>query len=518
MPGRSRSARRASTARPGGGGAAWLAPTACVAVALAMRLWAHAYQPYVTVDGTEYIRFAESLLHGEAFASIFPPGYPVLIALARLAITDRILAAAAVSLVCGALLPLPVWWLARRTVGERWAVLPSLAVALHPELARISSVTMSEAAGFLALYTGLALLARPLLSGLALGAAFAIRPEALLSAAGVAAAHGLRVARRISDPRALAALAAGVLALAAPCWIYFRLTLGEWTVTPKAVALRAAAADWRPAEPRLANPEPLPPGALGRIGRDGAAALRTYPDQALGYARLLLRLWPWPLLLLALWGMARGPGSEWPALLPLLVLPLLGGLGLQPRLLLGALPALAILAARPLAAHPARAWRAALLLAWVAGAVGCGIANAGEFRMPFDSYQEDQKDAGRWLAARSDVTDPVMDRKPYVAFYANRPYRVMPDEPYDTLVAAAVRTGVRYLVLDEGLVRVFRPQLRPLLFDPAFRAREPRLEMVYVAGRFRGYNVAIFRVLQPGETKRGAPPHFDVRWLRPADS
>ena len=33
-------------------------------------------------QGTEYIRFAESLLAGHAFASVFPPGYPALVALA----------------------------------------------------------------------------------------------------------------------------------------------------------------------------------------------------------------------------------------------------------------------------------------------------------------------------------------------------------------------------------------------------------------------------------------------------
>lgn len=500
-----------------GGFRGWLAPAGCVLVALAMRIWAHVHQPYVTVDGTEYVRFAESLLRGEAFASIFPPGYPTLVALSRLVVPDRILAAALVSLVSGALLPLPVWWLARRSLGERVAVLPALAVALHPELARISSVALSESAYFLALYTGLALAARPLLSGLMLGAAFAVRPEGLLCGVGLAALQGFRVVRRSATSRTLGTCVAGFLLLAVPCWLYFRFTLGEWTVTPKVVALRAAATDWRPLEPRLADSSSAAGRSLvDRLRAEGPAAVRTYPRQASGYGRLLLGLWPWPLLLLSLWGLARQPGLEWLALLPLLALPLLGGLGLQSRLLLGALPALAILAARPLADARGPAWRRGIGVAWLAGAVWCGIANAREFQIPFDSYQEDQKDAGRWLAGRSGAAELVMDRKPYVAFYADRPYRVMPDDPYDSLVAAAQRAGVRYLVLDEGLVRVFRPQLSPLLFDAGFRDRERRLELVYLAGRYQGYSVAIFRLLRPGEAKTGQPPHFDVRWLGPA--
>ena len=33
------------------------------------------------MDGTDYIRFAESLARGRAFVSVFPPGYPALVAL-----------------------------------------------------------------------------------------------------------------------------------------------------------------------------------------------------------------------------------------------------------------------------------------------------------------------------------------------------------------------------------------------------------------------------------------------------
>jgi len=58
-----------------------------------------------------------------------------------------------------------------------------------------------------------------------------------------------------------------------------------------------------------------------------------------------------------------------------------------------------------------------------------------------------------------------------------------------------------------------RPQLLPLLHDAQFRARESRLEGVYIGGRFRGYAIAIFRVLRPGETKTRRPPIMNVNWL-----
>ncbi len=175
---------------------AWPCPSWARSLALALRLWALRWQPFVTVDGTEYVRFAEALRAWQPFASIFPPGYPVLIALARLLVPDRLFAAALVSLVCGVSLVWPVWWLGRRALGPRWAAFPVFVVALHPLLAVFSAVTMSESAYFLALYGGLALAgaARGLPAGLALGAAFALRPEALVPA-GALAVGGDRAAR-----------------------------------------------------------------------------------------------------------------------------------------------------------------------------------------------------------------------------------------------------------------------------------------------------------------------------------
>src|SRR5215470_18617069 len=82
-------------------------PIAAVLVAFALRAWAQSFQPWVTTDGTEYIRYADALAHFKAFSSIFPPGYPALIAIAHLFVHDRVHAAAWVAVVCGALLPLP---------------------------------------------------------------------------------------------------------------------------------------------------------------------------------------------------------------------------------------------------------------------------------------------------------------------------------------------------------------------------------------------------------------------------
>lgn len=496
---------------------AWGAPAAIVLAALAVRVWAVRHQPWVTIDGTEYIRFAESLAAGVPFASVFPPGYPALIAVARLVASDRVMAAALVSLIAGALLPWPVWLLARRAVGAGLAAIPACAVALHPVLIQYSAITMSESAYTFALYGALAFAAagRTGPAGLALGAGFAIRPEALLPAAALAVREAVRVARRSATPRGLGLAAAGFLVLAIPCWIYFHATFGAWTLTPKLAAFRAQGTSWKAEELRFLGPSQRaarPQDAA--IGRRIGDAVRHAPANAVAHGRSLLALWPAPLLLLSLWGLVRRRGIEAVPLLHLVAIPFLG-LSEQPRFVLSAVPALAVLACAPLA-DPARRGRVAVAGAlWLGGAVWSGATGYRELVLPVESYGQAQKEAGEWLSGVAAADEPVMDRKPHLAFYARLPYRVMPATAYDDLLDFAVRSGVRYLVLDEAVIRVFRPQLQPLIYDPAFRDREPRLEMVYAGGHFKGYGVLIFRVLRAGEAKTGLPPRFDVRWRSP---
>jgi hypothetical protein len=509
--------RRPAAGRPAP--PAWLAPALIAVAALAVRSWALRHQPWVTIDGTEYIRFSEALAAGRPFPSVFPPGYPALIALARLVVADRVVAAALVSVLAGALLTVPVWALARRAVGPRWAIAPALVVAIHPHLVQYSAITMSESAYFLALYAGLALAAggRAGGAGLAIGAGFAIRPEALGPAALLAVREGLRAVRRVVPARPLA-LAAGFLVLAVPCWLSFRATLGTWTLTPKLGAFREAGATWQAEEirflgiaPAAPAPPPEPPGR--RVGD----AVRHAPARALTHARSLLLVWPAPLLLLSLLGLARRRGLETFALAHLVVIPFLALSG-QPRFVLGAVPALAVLASAPIALARGRRGALALGALGIAGALWCGIANHRELTLPVESYGEAHREAGAWLAGVAAAGEPVMDRKPHLAFYAGLPYRVMPEAPYDSLLDHAVASGARYLVLDEAVVRVFRPQLRPLIYDPAFRARERRVELVYAGGHFAGYGLMVFRVQRPGESPTGAPPRFDVRWRTPDGS
>ena len=485
------------------------APWAAVALAFAVRLTVQTTQPWVTVDGTEYIRLADAFAHGTPFRSVFPPGYPLLIAFARLFVADRVRAAAMVSLVAGSLLPLPVWTLARRALSPRWALLPLAVMVLHPTLVGFSTITMSDATYLTALTAGIAFaaLAMPLPAGLALGFAYATRPEGLLPAALVV----LAMLRSPGRARAAALALAGVLAIAIPCWLYFHATWGGWTLSPKLGVFPAPPSSWQ-ANEALLRATPIGADSTAGVLPRAVRALGGAPGVAWTQLGSLLRLWPMPLLVLSLWGLTRRRGLESLPLLYLFVVPFLGLPG-QPRFLMSVLPALAIAAAVALAATSSRPLRLGAAVVALAGALMCAVPMWPDILLPFDAHEQAQQEAGEWLDGQSQPDDAVMDRKPYVAFYAGRPYRVMPSGSYEDIIGAAQASGVRWLVLDEGVVRVFRPQLLPLLHDRGFREREGRLEGVYLGGRFHGYGIAIFKVLRPGESRTGRAPVLNVNWL-----
>lgn len=511
----------ARVSRPTGGSSVLPLLAVIGVAALIVRLVALRFQGWVTIDGTEYIRHAEALLAGTVFPSQYAPGYPALIALLLLPGIERVLAASLVAVICGALLPFAVWWLARPAVGDRMALLPALVCAVHPELARYSAVTMSEAAYMLALYGALALLAygRSLAGGAALGFAFAVRPEALLPATVLFTTGVIRALRRRARLRPLMLGLAGFLLLAAPCWLYFHTTHGVWTVTPKIEALRAPTQSWTADEPRIEMPQDPAArfGVMERFRNHGPAALRSYPANAAGHARSLLALWPWPLLVLSLGGLLWRRRLEALPLLHIVALPLLG-VSEQQRFVLPLVPSLAILAAVPFTRpfeRPA-AVRTALAGAMLAGVAWTWVSFARPFTQPYDGWLGTQRDAGSYLAGISSAEDAVAGRKPFVAFYAGRPHRVIPDASYDEIIDDAVRRRTRYIVLPERVTHVFRPQLSRLITDLAFYESESRLELVYAGGYVRGFDIYIFKVLQPGEERSGRPPQVAMKTLRDA--
>lgn len=173
-------------------------PTTMLLVAsFAVRLAAWAYWGTGTIEseGAEYCKLAQNLRNGVGYVGLASPGaqvlfnplFPLLIAGASFFTHNYELAGRLVSLVLGALLPLPMCGIASRVFNRRVGYMAAALGVLHPLLIHLSFTVYSEgpyATLFLtAIYVGLRILDHPstmlwLLLGGTFGLCFLLRAEA----------------------------------------------------------------------------------------------------------------------------------------------------------------------------------------------------------------------------------------------------------------------------------------------------------------------------------------------------
>ena len=160
---------------------------------LALRLYAAATAAAIELDGIGYATMADDFAKGHfsrAMESVFPPVYPLFVALFHLAISDVETAGRIVSLAFGVLLIYLTFIFARGFFrDEKKALWAALLVAFHPYLVRYSGAVLSEAcAAFLfsatifSFYVGWQEERRGLIgiSGLCLALTYLTRPEYLV--------------------------------------------------------------------------------------------------------------------------------------------------------------------------------------------------------------------------------------------------------------------------------------------------------------------------------------------------
>jgi hypothetical protein len=473
-----------------------------------LRVWLALGNSGLTMDSPLYVRMAEELGRPEPLGPAHH-GYPALVALAGLVIPGREPPGRVVSLVAGVLLILCTWAIARRTHPGWPAGAAAALVAAHPLLAVFSGPIMTESTFQLLAYASLlALVAgRAAVGGAVLGFAYCVRPEALVIAAAALPT--------IAGARRRAAWLGAFLLLALPEVAMLSLERGSFTITPKTALVAAAGAreddaEWRAATADSMAAEPARPW-LGRARATVPAAAARYPSRLAGQAARLLQAWPAPLLALSMVGAVVHRG---PLLAPLAVLPVLPILGMTPHLRhpQTLVPALALFAA--FGAAWLMAWAGArrsasgrlarlgvpaavaLLMAW--GLAWCWSGPAGGAARRFDDGpMRSLRVAGEWLGVHGRPGALVMDRKPYVPFFAGMRQALMPDDEYDAIVDYAVRTGVDYLVVEEYVMWGMRRQFVPLMTEPAAREGEKRLRMIYGADHGPMTGVGIFEVVRP---------------------
>ena len=479
----------------------WLLLGAALVLALVLRLLLMRASSGITMDSALYVRMAEDLAAGRHAAAPAHHGYPMLVALAARVLPGRELPGRAVSLVASLALVALVWRVARRRLGPGDAFVPTVVVALHPLLAIYGTAIMTEATFLTLAFAAVALLdaGRARAGGALFGLAWWVRPEA-----AVLAPLAVLLAPLRARERWLALALAACVAL--PYTIVLRVEQGYWSLTPKTVLVRAPFASGRAAEWRLSDSGAFADtvGLSTRWSRDGAAILRAYPARLLEQVKRVLEAWSWPWLVLSLAAIAgvaaaRGPWLAF-AILPF-VYPLLAAPA-DLRFAQLTLPALLLplaFAARGMERAAPSRWRVwntwgprvallALVLVW--------LGPAGRLALAFDDGPVTaMRGAGAWLAAHTAPDAVIMDRKSYVAFFANRRHVQLPDEPLDALLDYARSSGATHLVVEEYVVRSLRPQLAPLLDTDAL-AGEHRVRLVFAARPVPGDGVAVLEVVR----------------------
>jgi 4-amino-4-deoxy-L-arabinose transferase-like glycosyltransferase len=176
----------------------FLVPAIIVLTSLAIRVFAllHWGRGPIESEGAEYARIAENLRNGIGYVGIvtpgpelmFPPLYPLLICLASFLTHNFTLAGRLVSLVLGALLPLPALGIASRLFDRRVGVLAAVLFVVHPLLISLSITVMTEGPYMTlllsSLYAVFIAMDSPSLRtwsmvGAAFGLSYLLRPEAV---------------------------------------------------------------------------------------------------------------------------------------------------------------------------------------------------------------------------------------------------------------------------------------------------------------------------------------------------
>ena len=216
-----------------------------VLVTVAVRLYLLWQYYCISSDGVRYLTAAQDYFAGRVaagLASVYPPGYPLLIAAFFPLVGEWELAGQIVSLFFGVLLLWPLYLLFREIYDARIAAVACLLAGLSPFLARYSAHVRSESPflffSTLALwlfYQGMQSrrLGRFLQGGLVAGFGYLIRPEALGFLVIVPAFLGLFwLLKRESDGlwrfNAAAVWCAAFMLFALPFITYLSIETGHW--------------------------------------------------------------------------------------------------------------------------------------------------------------------------------------------------------------------------------------------------------------------------------------------------
>ena len=506
-------------------------------LAACVRFGLISYQKCIETDGFWYIQTAQRLLAGKSVASVFPPGYPLLILPARRFVPDWELAARITTAVFGVLMIPPLFLLARHIFGERTGWCTVVLASIYPSLVEHSTQAMSEipytfffAAAALCAYRGWRFQrpSRWALSGGLFGYAFLIRPEALmyLPLGLILSLWPSRGRKTSFGRRARGALlfCSLLLVIPFPYWLHLRIVRGEWRLTMKRTCALSYSMVTGARHVSLARDKlfkelhyKLPTLTQAFLKQPKVMIQAFVINVHATHKHVIPALLPPLALAMLVLGMTYPRRGREPSAAGELFL---AGLGLAyvpvfffevgPRVFLPLVALWLPWAGRGIVV--AGQWiRTALnkfrLPIGDRGATVCAAVVVGMGLLPFTLrplYRPDERaifrEAGTWMKEHLQPPLRIAHRKPWIAFYAQGEYVQPPLGSYKEIIKFCRLADVTHLVVDSKIMFELRPSLRFLLYN-----NHPPKELTFVKAfeDEQHLRVAIYRLNAAG---RGPAP------------
>lgn len=527
----------------------YLAPPVCLCLAALASATQWGAVPPVSADGVLYMAAGRSLRQGSGYRSldgkpetVMPPGYPVLIGATERALLAAYgrsargagiparppspetteLAARAVSLVTSSLSVLLLYGLLSRLAAPRTALWATAAFCLLPVRAELSVQVLSESTYLLLVMVGAILwvagvggrrsLWQAATAGLAMGAAYLVRPEGLL--AGVILAVGLAWQVRHSGRSGLwraAAFTGAMLFCVAPYVLWLHARTGEWAVSGKALQTRVIATSSardegiRPVLAPTLSPDCRTVEGLEHYSKSATRAqmLRMYRRNGLVLLGRLFTTFGLLVLLLPTGARAlhealgdRRGAAGWLALALLSPIPALVLFRMEARYLVVFAPVVCTVAAA--AVDSGRTAKALHLAALAVLTVALCIPLHRPEKAAFARARPDRQ-VGAFIRERQDTDAAVVAGSPQYAFYAGARPLSLPDEPAERVARYARHNGACWLVVPTHDTDYHSRLIRSLTADPLPRG----VKLVHTVPTGNGLEVRLYHI-DPAPARSGA--------------
>lgn len=488
-------------------------------------------------DGLFYAMLGKQLIAGhfaEGLSAYWPPLYPALIGLFSLVFRDLEVAGVVVSVIAGSLVVVPTYFLSLELYGKKTAAWAALLVGISPALISVSTRIQVESTYTLffitAIYLGLGAvkgkIAKSFTAGLAFGACYLLKPEAIAYVGlMLILIYAGRFVSFISFSRitgnALLFLLGFVL-LAAPYLIYIHQTTHHWVISEKLVHL-SETYEWRKLDESkqgtLADKVWEGRSEISEPSKKGFDVKLSYAHFAKKMAGGLIpvitrtvKLLPKLLIPFLLLGLITGWSRERAfkeLFVVLFIVSTLFGYAFIPitRYLLPILPLLLCWIAKGIVEFEEvftklvqKYWRPSLVTSNVRwGAIAIIIAIFAITTVPSLIYQFrnsgrglywEQKQVAEWIKENSAKPPLILSTKNWPTFYAGGEHLFTPDETYPVIIDYAKRKKVDFLVVEEEPIDV-TPNLKFLLN----KDNTAELSLVYSQDQIPGYKILVYKVV-----------------------